>query len=305
GAGGFEIDGAAAGDQAGYSVRSRTDFNGDGRPDVFVGANTAAPNGANSGASYVVYGFGTAIAYHPSSLDATVGVPIAPLAPSFERTGSASFSVSPALPDGLALDSATGVISGTPTRLQGRRDYAVTLTDEAGAAGATVSIAVLPKPGACANPQSGGPLADLLAGTAGGDRILGGGGKDTIRGLAGDDCLYGQAGNDKLFGDDGNDLLSGGSGKDRMSGGSGDDRLSGGSGKDRLSGGAGSDTLKGGKGADRIKGGPGKNKIDGGSGNDTIDSRNGVKEKVRCGKGRDTVRADRKDKLRGCERRRR
>ncbi|MEA2375588.1 MAG: hypothetical protein QOD53_2051 [Thermoleophilaceae bacterium] len=121
----------------------------------------------------------------------------------------------------------------------------------------------------CAHLLQGKSASEHLTGTKLGDRILGGRGNDVISGLEGDDCLYGQ------------------------------------SGRDRLKGGPGNDTLKGGKGADRSKGGPGKNKIDGGSGNDRIDSRNGVKEKVRCGKGRDTVRADRKDKLRGCERVRR
>lgn len=55
GTNGFEISGLA-GDQSGFSVASAGDINGDGYADVIVGAPNAGPNGANSGASYVVYG---------------------------------------------------------------------------------------------------------------------------------------------------------------------------------------------------------------------------------------------------------
>jgi Ca2+-binding RTX toxin-like protein len=54
--GGFVINGAAAGDQAGVSVSSAGDVNGDGFDDLIVGAFQADPNGSASGASYVVFG---------------------------------------------------------------------------------------------------------------------------------------------------------------------------------------------------------------------------------------------------------
>ena len=54
--GGFIINGAAAGDFSGRSVSAAGDVNGDGLDDVIVGAGLAAPRGANSGASYVVFG---------------------------------------------------------------------------------------------------------------------------------------------------------------------------------------------------------------------------------------------------------
>ncbi|MBF0627392.1 MAG: FG-GAP repeat protein, partial [Magnetococcales bacterium] len=53
---GFRVDGAAAGDQAGFSVSSAGDVNGDGLDDVIIGARWADPNGADSGASYVLFG---------------------------------------------------------------------------------------------------------------------------------------------------------------------------------------------------------------------------------------------------------
>lgn len=53
---GFAIDGAAAGDRAGFAVADAGDVNGDGRPDVLVGAYTAGDNGRDtSGSAYVVF----------------------------------------------------------------------------------------------------------------------------------------------------------------------------------------------------------------------------------------------------------
>ena len=44
------------------------------------------------------------------------------------------------------------------------------------------------------------------------------------------------------------------------------------------------------------------NAYTGGAGRDNITSRNGIREIVSCGPGRDQVRADQDDRLRGCER---
>ncbi len=57
GAGGFRIDGAAAGDEAGFDVAAAGDINGDGLGDVLVGARLADPAGRpDAGAAYVVFG---------------------------------------------------------------------------------------------------------------------------------------------------------------------------------------------------------------------------------------------------------
>lgn len=157
------------------------------------------------------------------------------------------------------------------------------------------------KPGACTNVKTGTAVGEILTGTTAGDLLRGLGGNDTLAGLSGDDCLFGGLGNDKLSGGAGNDKLAGEAGNDSLSGGAGKDKLSGGAGNDKLSGGAANDSLSGGAGNDKLSGGSGKNTYSGGAGNDNINSKNRKKESVSCGKGRDKVKADEVDKLKGCE----
>jgi aldose sugar dehydrogenase len=73
-----------------------------------------------------------------------VGVDAAPNVPS--RTGGAveHWSVTPDLPDGLALDPATGVLAGTPQHPAPRAAYTVTATNAAGSAVAVVEVEVTP-----------------------------------------------------------------------------------------------------------------------------------------------------------------
>jgi hypothetical protein len=144
----------------------------------------------------------------------------------------------------------------------------------------------------CTNVVRGTRDDDVLRGTAFGDRLVGGDGDDLLKGQGADDCLEGGTGDDVLDGGDGNDRLAGSAGRDRLTGGTGDDKLTGGKGNDQLSGGPGNDTISPGSGRDAV---------DAGSGNDTINSVDGVKETIDCGAGRDTVRADRRDVLKHCE----
>lgn len=142
GSGGFEIDGAAAGDLL-SSVAAAGDFNGDGRPDLIVGAYDASNNDRTySGSAYILDGYGTPqLAYDP--LTATAGTKITPHGPSrLKRTGQPSFTITPALPAGLSLDPNTGVITGTPTTGQATTNYTVTMTDLAGKATAPLSIEI-------------------------------------------------------------------------------------------------------------------------------------------------------------------
>jgi Ca2+-binding RTX toxin-like protein len=100
----------------------------------------------------------------------------------------------------------------------------------------------------------------------------------------------------------GADVLVGTPYADVLNGAGGDDVIRGGGGSDVLNGGAGADRLYGGPGNDVLIGGPGPDRLFGGAGDDTIRARDGVRDVVDCGAGRDTVTADRKDVVsRNCE----
>lgn len=133
------------------------------------------------------------------------------------------------------------------------------------------------------NVISGTSAGDRIAGTVAADRILAGGGRDRVVGLAANDCI---------------DL---GRGADRGRGGPGKDLIVGGGGGDVIAGGAGNDRLSGQSGADRISGGPGRDRIKGGTGNDRIRSRDGRRDRVNCGSGRDSAVVDRGDRVAHCE----
>ncbi len=126
----------------------------------------------------------------------------------------------------------------------------------------------------CTKVLRGTARGERLVGTVGGDRILARGGPDRINARGGADCVHGQAGNDTINGAAGNDHISGEAGADHIAGGFGNDIIRGGGGKDRLYGGIG---------------------------RDVIFSRDGRRDIVNCGRGRDRVRADRRDRLVGCE----
>ncbi|MCW2755766.1 MAG: secreted agglutinin [Marmoricola sp.] len=183
---------------------------------------------------------------------------------------------------------------------------------------------------AAADVYTGNGLPNTYSAGAGNDRADGGGGNDTLIMGGGADCAAGGAGsdfvdlgtgNDVGYGDagpcvsslrsgatsavaGGNDRLYGRAGADRLYGGAGNDLLYGGIGSDVLYGGTGSDLLSGGAGNDRLYGGPGKDRFVGGGGNDVIYARDHVGgELISCGPGRDTVYADRHDRVaRDCER---
>ena len=91
-------------------------------------------------------------------------------------------------------------------------------------------------------------------------------------------------------------VLEGGPGDDHVTGSRLRDYLIGGDGHDHLRAGAGDDLISGGHGADLIFGGPGP---------DRINAKHFDRDTVRCGAGRDRVKADRRDQLRGCEKVRR
>jgi hypothetical protein len=178
-----------------------------------------------------------------------------------------------------------------------------------------------------------GDGADYVTGDLGNDEIDGGAGNDELEGLDGSDTFFGALGDDLVRGDDGNDAIDGGDGADTLLGFGDDDSIEGGPGNDDLAGGTGGDLLDGDDGDDRLEGetdfllgfdllsadgrdrllagagddrigvGSGRsNAVEAGPGADRISSANGRRDAIDCGTGRDFVRADRSDRLRGCER---
>jgi hypothetical protein len=127
----------------------------------------------------------------------------------------------------------------------------------------------------------------------------------------------GGPGADRIIADRGPAFVDGRGGNDRLGmtrfvgpatiyGGPGDDRVAGNTSDDRLHGGTGDDSVLGAEGDDDIIGNRGRDSLSGGAGADSISARDGYTDTVRCGSGRDTVSADRRDRVaRDCERVRR
>ena len=84
------------------------------------------------------------------------------------------------------------------------------------------------------------------------------------------------------------DLLAGDTGNDVLDGGEGGDDLRGDEGNDTITGAGGNDTIQGGTGADTV---------DAGEGDDTVNVPDGTADKVTCGGGVNTVRADTVDEV--------
>lgn len=121
----------------------------------------------------------------------------------------------------------------------------------------------------------GGGCNDVIHVKGSGSTVHGGKDHDTVRVLGGRATVYGGHGNDDLRGGRGDDRISGGAGRDTIDGGAGDDRLTGGTGRDT---------------------------IRGGSGDDVIHARDGERDVIDCGPGRDVAYVDRHDVVEGCER---
>ena len=76
-----------------------------------------------------------------ANINATVGTAIGNVNPTVTGTPT-SYSISPALPTGLSLNTTTGVISGTPSTTAASANYTVTATNAGGNTTANVTIVV-------------------------------------------------------------------------------------------------------------------------------------------------------------------
>jgi hypothetical protein len=119
---GFRLDGVAAGDNAGYSVSSAGDVNGDGFDDLIVGAYLAEPGGLESGAAFVLFGAtgGFASTIDLATLDGLTGFRL----------------------DGMAADDSAGrsVSSAGDVNGDGFDDLIVGASGVAGATGASYVV---------------------------------------------------------------------------------------------------------------------------------------------------------------------
>jgi len=106
--------------------------------------------------------------YPQTFISAVVGQAIAPNVPTFEGDVEA-FSVAPALPAGLTLDSSKGIISGTPRAPSAPATYVVTASNGSGNISAKVNISVVATPTTILNLGHASAIAALR--TAG-DRVL-------------------------------------------------------------------------------------------------------------------------------------
>jgi hypothetical protein len=84
------------------------------------------------------------LSYPLSSIVVTVNSTITPLTPSVSGSGL-SFTVYPALPDGMSLDETTGVLSGTPTEYIANTLFKVVVSNSGGSTSSTFSLSVTPE----------------------------------------------------------------------------------------------------------------------------------------------------------------
>src|SRR5215471_12311103 len=189
GSNGFQINGETEGDQAGYSVASAGDLNGDGFDDLIIGARFADPGGVFTGATYVVFGkaSGFSASLELSSLNGSNGFEIDG-ANAFDYTGFSVASAGDVNKDGFD-DIIIGASGADPHGNLSGAAYVV--FGKAGGFGATLSLASL-------NGSNGFKISGALERDFAGTSVAAG----DINGDGYSDIIVGAPGASGLSGDD-------------------------------------------------------------------------------------------------------
>jgi hypothetical protein len=145
-AGGAKLLGTGSVVAANNATSALADYNG---TDVVASATaTLGLENSSSNGTYITSLRGSStpaapsnLSYSPATVSGTVGTAISSLTPTVTGTVD-SYSVDPALPDGLSIDASSGVISGTPTAIAASATYTVTAENEGGSTTATVTVTV-------------------------------------------------------------------------------------------------------------------------------------------------------------------
>jgi hypothetical protein len=84
----------------------------------------------------------TDLAYSSNSVIYIQGTVIGMNAPTCKGGKPTAYSINPALPSGLVMDSATGIITGTPTAVSAKKGYTITASNAGGNVSVILSITI-------------------------------------------------------------------------------------------------------------------------------------------------------------------
>ena len=104
---------------------------------------TNSTGSTNATLSIAVNDVAPSISYGGTTFGFATGIQINEMVPNVTGGAAVSWSVSPALPQGLALNSTNGHISGTPEQVAGASNFVVTASNSGGMSQATLSISVV------------------------------------------------------------------------------------------------------------------------------------------------------------------